>query len=496
MENFRSGRIDGRMFESLSDKLHDVFRKLRGQSTLSEANIAEAMREIRLALLEADVNINVATEFIDSVKAACVGQDVVRSITPGQQVVKIVHDNLVDLLGGGAAELEFKSKPTVLMLVGLHGSGKTTTAGKLALKLRRDGKKVLLVAGDVYRPAAIDQLEIIGREIGVPVHAERTSVNVAAIALNAVEQAGKQGFDVVIIDTAGRLQIDDTMVQELVRIRQAVHPDEVLLVADAALGQEAVSVAEHFHQALTLTGFILTKLDGDARGGAALSIRKVTGCPVKFIGMGEKLDSLEVFYPERMAGRILGMGDVVSLVEKAAAEIDEEEAKKLQEKLRANKFDYDDFLAQLRQIKKLGGMESILKFLPGGRQLAGMLSGVDPKHFLRMEAVILSMTRAERANPDLMDFSRKKRIAKGSGVPVETVSNLVKQFESMRKMMKHNGMIGRLMSGAPLPETGAPGTFGGLLGGPAPVSKKEQERKKRLAKLAKKERQKQRRRKK
>ena len=481
------------MFESLSDKLHDVFRKLRGQSTLTEANITDAMREIRLALLDADVNIKIASEFIEGVKAECVGQEVIKSVTPGQQVVKIVNDKLVELLGGGASELEFKSKPTVIMLVGLHGSGKTTTAGKLALLLKRQGKKVQLVAGDVYRPAAIDQLEIIGREIGVPVHAERTSVNVAAIAVNAVEQAGRQGFDVVIIDTAGRLQIDETMVQELVRIRQAVQPDEVLLVADAALGQEAVSVAEHFHRALDLTGFILTKLDGDARGGAALSIRKVTGCPVKFIGMGEKLDSLEVFYPDRMASRILGMGDVVSLVEKAAAEIDEEEAKKLQEKLRANKFDYDDFLSQLRQITKLGGMESILKFLPGGRQIAGALSGVDPRHFSRMEAVILSMTKAERDNPDLMDFSRKKRIAKGSGVPVEMVSNLVKQFESMRKMMKHNGVLGRLMSGAQLPENGgAPGTFGGLLGGPAPISKKEQDRKKRLAKLAKKQRQKQR----
>lgn len=481
------------MFESLSDKLHDVFRKLRGQSTLSEANIAEAMREIRLALLEADVNVQIAAEFIEGVRAECVGQEVIKSVTPGQQVVKIVHDKLVELLGGGVAELNMKSRPSVIMMVGLHGSGKTTTSGKLALKLRRDGKKVLLVAGDVYRPAAIDQLEIIGREINVPVHAERTSVNIAAIALNAVEQARAQGVDVVIIDTAGRLQIDENMVQELVRIRQAVQPDEILLVADAALGQEAVSVAEHFHQALDLTGFILTKLDGDARGGAALSIRKVTGCPVKFIGLGEKLDSLEVFYPERMAGRILGMGDVVSLVEKAAAEIDEEEAKKLQEKLRANKFDYNDFLSQLKQIRKLGGMESILKFLPGGRQLAGMLSGVDPRHFSRMEAVILSMTREERENPDLMDFSRKKRIARGSGVPVEQVSNLVKQFESMRKMMKHNGVLGRLMSGTPLPENPAPGTFGGLLGGPAPVSKKEQEHKKRIAKLQKKQRQKQRR---
>lgn len=482
------------MFESLSDKLHDVFRKLRGQSTLTEANISEAMREIRLALLDADVNVRIASEFIEGVRAECVGQEVIKSVTPGQQVVKIVNDKLVELLGGGVAELSSKSKPTVVMLVGLHGSGKTTTAGKLALLLKREGKKVQLVAGDVYRPAAIDQLEIIGREIGVPVHAERTSVNVAAIAVNAVAQAAAAGTDVVIIDTAGRLQIDETMVQELVRIRQAVRPDEVLLVADAALGQEAVSVAEHFHRALELSGFILTKLDGDARGGAALSIRKVTGCPVKFIGLGEKLDSLEVFHPDRMAGRILGMGDVVSLVEKAAAEIDEEDARKLQEKLRANKFDYEDFLSQLRQIKKLGGMESILKFLPGGRQLTQAMNGVDPRHFARMEAVILSMTKAERANPDLMDFSRKKRIARGSGVPVETVSGLVKQFDGMRKMMKQNGPLGRLLAGGSMPEdNGVPGSFGGLLGGgPAPLSRKEQDKKKRIAKLAKKQRAKQR----
>ncbi len=481
------------MFDSLSDKLHDVFRKLRGQSTLTEANIAEAMREIRLALLEADVNIQVATEFVREVQASCVGQEVIKSVTPGQQVVKIVHDKLVELLGGGAAQLNLGGKPTVIMLVGLHGSGKTTTAGKLALNLRREGKKVLLVAGDVYRPAAIDQLEIIGKEIRVPVYAERTSVNVAAIAVNAVEQVGrKEGYDVVIIDTAGRLQIDEQMVQELVRIRQAVHPDEMLLVVDAALGQEAVSVAEHFHKSLDLSGFILTKLDGDARGGAALSIRKVTGCPVKYVGLGEKLDNLEVFHPERMAGRILGMGDVVSLVEKAAAEIDEEEAKKLQEKMRANKFDYNDFLTQLKQISKLGGMQGILKFLPGGRQMAGALSGVDPKHFTRMEAVILSMTKKERENPDLLNFSRKKRIAKGAGVPVEQVSNLVKTFDSMRKMMKSTGVLGRLASGAPVADNGVPGSFGGLLGGPAPVSRKEQDHKKRLAKLARKDRQKQR----
>ena len=483
------------MFENLSDKLHDVFKKLRGETRLSEQNIADAMREIRLALIDADVNIETATEFVNAAREKCIGQEVIKSVTPAQQVVKIVNDQLIELLGGDAAELKSGSKPAVIMLVGLHGSGKTTTAGKLALKLRRDGKKVLLVAGDVYRPAAIDQLAIIGEEINVPVHVERTSVNVAAIALNAVDQAAKSGFDAVIIDTAGRLQIDDTMVQELVRIRQAVHPDEVLLVADAALGQEAVSVAEHFHKALDLTGFILTKLDGDARGGAALSIRRVTEVPVKFVGMGEKLDSLEVFYPDRMASRILGMGDVVSLVEKAASEIDEEEAKALQAKLRKNKFDYNDFLSQLRQITKLGGMESILKFLPGGRQMADALSSVDKRQFNRLEAIILSMTPAERANPDVLDFSRRKRIAKGAGVSVEMVGGLVKQFDGMRKMMRKNGMLGRLLAGDSMPDTavGMNGFFGGA---PAPQSKKEHDKKKRLAKLARKERQKQRKRRK
>ncbi len=459
---------------------------------MSEANIADAMREIRLALLEADVNVDVASRFIESVKADCIGTDVLSSVTPGQQVVKIVHDQLVKLLGGDAAPLKADGEPAVIMLVGLHGSGKTTTAGKLALHLRKEGKQVLLVAGDVYRPAAIDQLEAIGKEIGVSVHVERTSVNVAAIAVNAVEEARKEHYDVVILDTAGRLQIDETMVQELIRIRQAVHPDEILLVADSALGQEAVSVAEHFHKALELTGLILTKLDGDARGGAALSIRQVTGVPVKFAGSGEKMDALEPFFPERMAGRILGMGDVVSLVEKAAAEIDEAEAKALQEKLKKNKFDFNDFLSQLKMLSKMGGLEGILRFLPGGRQISQALSGMDPRHFKRIEAVILSMTKEERSNPDLVDFSRRKRIARGAGVPVDVVSGLVKQFETMRKMMRQNGPLGRMLSTGAMPAA-APG--GGFALPPAQISRKEQEKKKKLAKLARKERQKQRKRK-
>ena len=480
------------MFDSLSDKLHGIFKKLRGESRLSESNIAEAMRDIRLALLEADVNAAIADEFINAVKESCIGQEVLKSVTPGQQIVRIVHDQLVELLGGDSGELKLGGRPSVIMLVGLHGSGKTTTAGKLALKLRRDGRKVLLVAGDVYRPAAIDQLETLGGEIKVPVHVERTSVNVAAIASDALAVAKKENYDCVIIDTAGRLQIDETMVQELIRIRQAVTPDEILLVADAALGQEAVSVAEHFHKALELTGFILTKLDGDARGGAALSIRKVTGVPVKFAGFGEKMDALEVFHPDRMAGRILGMGDVVSLVEKAAAEIDEEEAKKLQEKLKKNKFDYNDFLSQLRQISKLGGMEGILRFLPGGKQISNALSGVDKGQFARMEAMVYSMTKEERANPDLIDFSRRKRIAKGCGMPTEAVSSFVKQFEMMRKMMRPGGVLGRMAATGVMPEI-TPG--GGIAGAPAVISRKAQEHKKKLAKMAKKERAKQRKRK-
>ena len=423
------------MFESLSDKLHDVFRKLRGQSTLTESNIVDAMREIRLALLDADVNLNVVAEFIEAVKNECVGQDVVKSVTPGQQVVKIVNDKLVELLGGGVSELNFAHKPTAIMLVGLHGSGKTTTAGKLALKLKRDGKKVLLVAGDVYRPAAIDQLEIIGKEISVPVHAERTSVNVAAIAVNAVEQAGRQGFDVVIIDTAGRLQIDETMVQELVRIRQAVHPDEVLLVADAALGQEAVSVAEHFHKALDLTGFILTKLDGDARGGAALSIRSVVKKPIKFIGTGEKMDALDVFHPSRMADRILGMGDVVSLVERAQEQYDEAEARRISKKIAKNQFDFNDFLSQLEQIKKMGSMKELMGMIPGmDKAMKGV--EINDDAFKPVEAIISSMTPEERANPALLNGSRKNRIAKGSGTSIVEVNRFLKQFDQTSKMMR------------------------------------------------------------
>jgi signal recognition particle subunit SRP54 len=435
------------MFDTLSDKLQDTFRKLRGKAFLSEANIEEATREIRLALLEADVNIEIVKDFIKTISEDCIGREVVKSVTPGQQLTKIVNDRLVELMGDAEVPLNLTTSPSVIMLGGLHGSGKTTTAAKLALKLKKEKKKVLLVAGDVYRPAAIDQLEVLGKEIDIPVYAERNNPNVAQIAANAVDEAKFQHADVVIIDTAGRLQIDNDMVQELVRISQVSRAEEILLVADAALGQEAVSVAEHFHKALNISGIILSKFDGDARAGAALSIRRVTQCPIKFIGVGEKIDDLEVFYPDRIASRILGMGDVVSLVEKASEDIDIKEAEKLKEKFKKNQFDFNDFLAQLKQISKLGGAESILKMLPGGKDMSKAVGSLDPKHFSRIEAIILSMTKEERARPDIVDFPRRKRLAKGSGNTLEQVSGMVKQFNQMRKMMKKTGMLKKLFSG-------------------------------------------------
>ncbi len=486
------------MFDNLSDKFGDIFKKLRGETRLTESNIAETMREIRLALLDSDVNIDVARSFVEKVQADCLGESVLKSITPGQQVVKIVNDHLVQLLGNDASELNLTSNPSVIMLVGLHGSGKTTTAAKLASYLTNKQKRsVLLAACDVYRPAAIDQLEILGRDLGVEVYSRRGELDVSAIASEAVSRAKFAHYDTVILDTAGRLEIDDAMVQELIRLRQSVRAEEVLLVADAALGQEAVHVASTFHEALDLTGFILTKLDGDARGGAALSIRQVTGCPVKFVGIGEKIEDLDVFYPDRMASRILGMGDVVSLVEKAAADLDREEAEKIAAKLRKNEFDFNDFLSQIKQFDKLGGLEGLLKFLPGGKQLSEAAAMVDPREFKRLEAMVLAMTPAERSNPDSIDFSRRKRIAKGCGLPLEKIAGYIRQFNQMRKMMKKGGMMKALMGGGNLPgsQLPAPGTFNPFGGGTPGLSRKEQEKKKRLAKLKKKEKQKQRRKK-
>ena len=434
------------MFENLANKLQDAFKKLRGQAVISESNIADAMKDIREALLDADVNQEIVDEFILSVQAECLGETVLRSVSPGQQAVKIVHDKIVEFMGSVDAPLTSGAHPNVIMMVGLHGSGKTTTSAKLALHLKKQDKKVLMVACDVYRPAAIDQLEILGKENGIAVHAERGNPDVCAIAANALNIARTNHFDYVILDTAGRLQIDTVMVQELIRLKQTVIPGDILLVADAALGQQAVSVAKHFNEALELTGIVLTKLDGDARGGAAFSIRKVTGCPIKFVGIGEKIDNLDVFHPDRMASRILGMGDIVSLVEQAAEKFDKEETERLQQKLRKNEFDLNDFLGQLRQMSKLGGIEGILKFLPGGNKLAE-LPDLDPKQFKRMEAIICSMTMKERENVDIIDISRRRRIAKGCGRPVEEVSRLLKQFQTMKNMMKRNGLLNRMMSG-------------------------------------------------
>lgn len=434
------------MFDSLSDKLQEAFRKLRGQAVLSESNMADAMNDIRLALLSADVNQQIAREFIDSVSKDCLGSDVLKSITPGQQVVKIVYDRLVELMGEAEAPLNLSGSPAVIMMTGLHGSGKTTSSAKLAAAIMKRNKKVMLVAADVYRPAAIDQLEVLGKQIGAEVFSERTNPNVALIARNAIEKAKRDAIDVVIIDTAGRLQIDAQMIQELIQVKQASDAAEIMLVADAALGQEAVSVAEHFHKALGITGLVLTKLDGDARGGAALSMRKVTGCPVKYIGVGEKIEDFEIFYPDRMASRILEMGDIVSLVEKAAEQIDREEADKIKEKMKKKSFDFNDFLFHLKQMSKLGGVESILKMLPGGKQISAA-TGFDPSQFKKMEAIICSMSKKERESYELIDFSRRKRIARGSGSTLEDVGQLVKQFEMMNKMMKKTGLINRLLSG-------------------------------------------------
>lgn len=448
------------MFENLTNKLQDALKKLRGQAVISEANIAESMKDIREALLEADVNREVADDFVSKISKECLGEAVLRSVTPGQQAVKIVYDKLTSFLGEAESLLVAGKKPTVVMMVGLHGSGKTTTSAKLSVFLKKQNLRAMLCACDVYRPAAIDQLEILGKENDIPVFSRRGEMDVCRIASDALNEAQDQAFDYLIIDTAGRLQIDTDMVQELIRLKSVVNADEILLVADAALGQQAVSVAKHFHEALSITGVVLTKMDGDARGGAAISIKQVTNCPIKFVGLGERINELDIFYPDRMASRILGMGDILSLVEKAAVEIDQEEAEKLQAKLKKNEFDLEDFLSQLRQMKKLGGLESILKFLPGGDQLANMPE-MDGKQLKGMEAIICSMTKAERAKPENITPSRKNRIAKGSGTKVEEVSSLIKQFLNMKQMMKKTGLLRSMLSGN-LPST--PGGFAGLGG--------------------------------
>jgi signal recognition particle subunit SRP54 len=435
------------MFDTLSSKLQDAFRNLRGLGKISEENVGDSLREVRMALLEADVNFKVARDFIDRVKAKSLGQEVVQSIQPGQQIIKIIHDELVDLLGSEHTGLELAGSPACLMLVGLHGSGKTTSSAKLARLIQRQGRQPLLVSVDVYRPAAMDQLETLGKQLQVPVFLKRNEKDVLAIARAALEHAKAEHRNVVIFDTAGRLQIDEPLVQELVRLRDLIKPTETLLVLDAATGQEAVNVATHFDSALNITGAILTKLDGDARGGAALSLKAVTNKPIKFAGIGEKPEDFEPFHPERMASRILGMGDVVSLVEKAAEAVDLEEAKRMEEKMRKGQFTLEDFLEQLRQMKKMGPLETIVGMLPGGSE---MLKGADmtkqEKEFRRMEAIICGMTPKERRTPQILNAKRRQRIAKGSGVTVTEVNTLLNKFGEMQQMMKKMGKFQKMMA--------------------------------------------------
>ena len=421
------------MFESLTEKLTGALRNLRGVGSLSEANMAEALREVRAALLAADVHFKVAREFIDRVQLACVGQNVLQSVTPGQQVVKIIHDELVKLLGEGATELTPK-RPLKVLLVGLHGSGKTTSTAKLGKLLKKKAARPFVVACDVYRPAAIDQLEILAKQEELGFYADRDSKDVPAIGAKGLAAALAANADIILFDTAGRLQIDTELIDEVKRLKSAVQPDEILLVADGALGQEAVNVAKAFHEALGLTGLILTKLDGDARGGAALSIKAVTGVPIKFIGTGEKTGDFEVFYPDRLASRILGMGDVVSLVEKAQEHFDEKDAERMAEKMRKADFNLEDFLAQMQQVKKMGSMQSLMGMMPG---MSGVQMPNDAeKQMKRTEAIIQSMTVQERRKPGVLNGNRRIRIAKGAGVKVVEVNQLIKQFEQMQKMMK------------------------------------------------------------
>ena len=422
-------------FEGLSSKLQDITRKLRGKARITESDLKEMLREVKLALLEADVNYKIVKDFISSVQEKALGQDVLKSLTPGQQVIKIVKDELVELLGGEESKINFTpNPPTVIMLVGLQGSGKTTTAGKLANLLRKQGKKPLLVACDVYRPAAIKQLQVVGKQLDIPVYANETSKDVVHIAKQAMSVAISKMNDVVILDTAGRLHIDEELMQELKNVKQGVKPHEILLVVDSMIGQDAVNIAQSFNENLGIDGVVLTKLDGDTRGGAALSVKKVTGRPIKFAATGEKLSDIEVFHPDRMASRILGMGDVLSIIEKAEESFDLEQAEKLEKQLRKKEFDLDDYLTQLRQVKKMGSFSSLLKMMPGMANIKDLK--VDDKEFVRIEAMICSMTKEEKKNPKLLNASRRIRIAKGSGTTVQQINQFMKSFEMTQKMMK------------------------------------------------------------
>ena len=423
-------------FEGLSAKLQEVTRKLRGKARISESDLKEMLREVKLALLEADVNYAIVKEFINTIQEKALGQDVLKSLTPGQQVIKIVKDELVELLGGTESKINFTpNPPTVIMLVGLQGSGKTTTAGKLANLLRKQGKKPLLVACDVYRPAAIKQLQVVGGQLNIPVYANETLKDVVKIARQAIDVAISKLNDVVILDTAGRLHIDEELMNELKNVKANVKPHEILLVVDSMTGQDAVNVAKAFNEALGIDGIVLTKLDGDTRGGAALSVKKITGRPIKFAATGEKLSDIEVFHPERMASRILGMGDVLSIIEKAEEAINLEDAEKLEKQLKKKKdLDLDDYLTQLRQIKKMGSFSSLLKMIPGMSALKDVK--VDDKEFVRIEAMISSMTKEERRNPKLLNGNRRVRIAKGSGTTVQEINKFMKSFEMTQKMMR------------------------------------------------------------
>lgn len=424
------------MFENLSDRLERSFKIIKGEGRITEINVAETLKDVRRALLDADVNFKVAKSFTDTVKQKALGMNVLTAVKPSQLMVKIVHDELAELMGGEAVELKLDSKPAIILMSGLQGSGKTTFSGKLANLLKnKQHKKPLLVACDVYRPAAIDQLKVVGEQVGVPVYAEYDNKNVVEIANNAIKEAKAKGNDVVVIDTAGRLAVDEEMMDEIYNLKQAVHPDETLFVVDSMTGQDAVNTAREFNERLDIDGVVLTKLDGDTRGGAALSIRTVVTKPIKFVGTGEKMDALDVFHPSRMADRILGMGDIVSLVERAQEQFDEEEARRLQKKIQKNKFDFNDFLNQIEQIKKMGNLKDLASMIPGvGKAIKDV--DIDDNAFKGIEAIIKSMTPKERTHPEILNISRRQRIAKGSGTNIQEVNKLIKQFDQTRKMMK------------------------------------------------------------
>ncbi|WAW14138.1 signal recognition particle protein [Peptostreptococcus equinus] len=441
------------LFEGLSDKLQNAFGKLKSKGKLTEADVKAAMREVKMALLEADVNYKVVKDFVKVVQDRCIGEDVMKSLTPGQMVIKIVNEELTNLMGSVKSEITFSQKPpTVIMMVGLQGAGKTTTSGKLAGLLKKKGKKPLLVAGDVYRPAAIKQLQVVGEKLDIEVFTMGDKVSPVDISKAALEHAKNNLNDVVIIDTAGRLHVDEVLMQELKDIKSNVNPQEILLVVDSMTGQDAVNVSESFNEALGIDGVVLTKLDGDTRGGAALSIRAVTNKPIKFVGMGEKLDNLEVFHPDRMASRILGMGDVLSLIEKAQDSLDMEKVKELEQKMRKNEMDFEDFLSQLEQIQNLGPLDKLLDMVPGMGSIKGQMGNFDAngKEVNKTKAIIQSMTLYERRNPAVLNASRKKRIARGSGTSVQDVNRLIKQFNEMKKMMKmfqSGNMMGKMKKG-------------------------------------------------